>query len=763
MELEIKHLKNLKISWKSSLENPGFLLILGLILTALSFLFFQADSLIKLILNLVICLYFVTLLFFRFPKLKVVIISILAVYVLIICLKKNQNLKPNFSQPILIYSDQIKENDGFITGTGEINSKKIVFSLKENVLIRDKIKKNESFYINTSSQEISRIKEATNPGEFDFKKYYYAKDIEYKTKIISFEVYSKSQNLNDYLHAFRAKLQKYFKKMPKLTGFMASEMVLAQNPSPSNQSVLNNYRDLGVIHLLSVSGLHVSLYVLIISYVCTLLKRTQEETILVCLILLCLEIFLTDFQAGFVRASLSYGLTALFKTKKIKVTSGDKLGLVTIIHIILNPKLFLNCGAILSYLLVLGLEFTKNNKKIKQGLQLNLLITPILLMQFYQINILTFLYNLLIVPIFNFILLPLTFIAIILSVILPKAVLIIEKIFEFIMAIMAFLAKSKLGILTFGQINWWQASIALLLTIMILINPKVTLRRISLKLVLGGIYLLFFISIHFPLYGQVSFIDVGQGDSILITTPIIRKSYLIDTGGKLSFGKRQIKPQVDQITIPFLKSQGIDKLDGIFLSHQDADHIGDLGPLLKQIKVKKIYFEKGLNKNQSFCKKIAGKIKYTELVPLLAGDIVDEKKIIFNVVYPFEEGIGKNEDSLSLAFKLAGKTWLFTGDLDRNGEKQIYKKYPIKIDYLKLGHHGSKTATDPTFIKEIKPELAIISSGRNNRFGHPHIETITTLKDNNIPYLNTQENGTIIWNYSIFNNFKLKTFLDRGN
>lgn len=94
------------------------------------------------------------------------------------------------------------------------------------------------------------------------------------------------------------------------------------------------------------------------------------------------------------------------------VSSGDKLGIVVLTHLLFNPLLFLNSGAILSYLLVFGLEITQNFKNIKQNLALNLLITPILLHSFYRINILTIIYNFLIVPIFNFVLLPLTFIVI---------------------------------------------------------------------------------------------------------------------------------------------------------------------------------------------------------------------------------------------------------------------------------------------------------------------------------------------------------------
>ena len=87
--------------------------------------------------------------------------------------------------------------------------------------------------------------------------------------------------------------------------------------------------------------------------------------------------------------------------------------------------------------------------------------------------------------------------------------------------------------------------------------PKIKIKKLKLRFFLVGTYVSLFCLIHFPLKGQVSFIDVGQGDSILITTPFNRKTYLIDTGGKLNFGKRKSQPQLNRITIPYLYSQGI--------------------------------------------------------------------------------------------------------------------------------------------------------------------------------------------------------------
>ena len=188
----------------------------------------------------------------------------------------------------------------------------------------------------------------------------------------------------------------------------------------------------------------------------------------------------------------------------------------------------------------------------------------------------------------------------------------------------------------------------------------------------------------------------------------------------------------------------------------------DLKALLDQIPVNRLYFAKGLTDNQSFIKKISNHLNDVQLMPLIAGDKVREGAIDFDVVYPFKPGLGKNEDSLSITFKLANRRWLFTGDLGREGEKEIQNHYNFQVDYFKLGHHGSKTSSDPDFLKQLNPRLVFISSGRNNRFGHPHQETLKTLKDLGIPYLNTQDSGTITWNYSPFQGDKITTFY-KGN
>ena len=754
-------LKSLKINWLSSFYAPGFYLLLSLGCISVTFLILQATSFAQRVVAVIFLLFFCFLLIYKFPQYRQLLVLFLGIISLITLLNQ-QTSETKIGEPIQIYSDQVKVSDQFFYGEGRIGKNKVLISGSINKSLEKELNRFEGCYLVNYKAKVEQIMPATNPGEFDYQKYYRSKKIRERVKLESYELYPKKITIFDWIHILRKRLIDYFEKMPQFTRFFANEMVLAQNPSPENKVLLNSYRDLGIIHLLSISGLHVSLYVLGIMWLGTIMKRTEEELTIFCVLFLIIEILLSNFQAGFVRASLSYFWNVFFKRKKIMISSGDKLGIVALTHLIFNPLLFLNSGAILSYLLVFGLEISKDFKKVKQNIVLNLLITPILLHNFYRINFLTIIYNFLIVPIFNFILLPLTFIVIFIFWCLPDIVKISEPIFKVIADLTNFIADKQVGLITFGQINWFQTIFLLLVTLFLIIMPRHKVKKLKLRVILIGAYTSFFCLIHFPLKGQVSFIDVGQGDSILITTPLNRKTYLIDTGGKLNFGKRKSEPQLNRITIPFLYAQGIDHLDGVFLSHQDADHIGDLKALLDQIPVNRLYFAKGLTDNQSFIKKISNHLNDVQLMPLIAGDKVREGAIDFDVVYPFKPGLGKNEDSLSITFKLANRRWLFTGDLGREGEKEIQNHYNFQVDYFKLGHHGSKTSSDPDFLKQLNPRLVFISSGRNNRFGHPHQETLKTLKDLGIPYLNTQDSGTITWNYSPFQGDKITTFY-KGN
>lgn len=274
-------------------------------------------------------------------------------------------------------------------------------------------------------------------------------------------------------------------------------------------------------------------------------------------------------------------------------------------------------------------------------------------------------------------------------------------------------------------------------------------------------YLITFMYIHYPLQGEVSFFDVGQGDSILIREPFNHSITMIDTGGKLQFGRRQnskVTYQAEKTSINYLKSIGINHLDNLVLSHQDADHTGDVPAILADLKVDRIIVGDGLQNNPSIMRKISPYLNKTKLVLIKANQKLPD--FPFNIYHPFESGLGKNEDSVVLGTIQGNRSWLFMGDLPSSGENDIMQKYPmLKADYLKLGHHGSDTSSSDAFLKFIHPKVSIISAGRNNRYHHPSVATLERLKDNNLAYVNTQKLGMISYKYGLLGNhwiFKLQ-------
>lgn len=641
-------------------------------------------------------------------------------------------------QPLLLYPDEIVIEDNYLHGLAHQGRTSIRIYGKADQQTQQLLKTG-GVCLNQWEGECAPIAPPRNRGQFDYRRYNLSQNIQTQVKLKTAQIRaSKCPGP----HRLKFKLQKYLAKLPSHLRFFASELLLAK--AEDELAIKDNYRQLGVVHLLSLSGLHVSLYCLMIATAGYRLHLTEEEVTALSVCMLITGIFLSGWQPGFVRAGISYGLKQISRFRRSSLPSCDLLGLTLCLHLLVQPRLFLNVGAQLSYLLTWGLQLVELFPRWQQGICLNLLVAPVLLANFYGLNCLTCLFNLIIVPYFNYWVMPLTFAGLI-----PIFTSSCESLLAGGEAVLAKLAQTQWGWLTFGQITWWQEALLTGLTLYWLLWQLPIKHRPWRWPWL--IYLLCFLSLHCPLTGQVTLIDVGQGDSILLTTPGRRQAYLIDTGGRLHFGRHRPRPaQVLQTTIPYLKAQGITKLNGVFLSHQDADHIGDLRALLTAVPVDCLYFGAGLEDNPAFQRKLTGLNQPVKLQPLLAGDCLQLTKYLqVKVLWPQKPGPGKNDDSLCLLAKFPSKTWLFTGDLDQEHER-VLAANGVAADYLKLGHHGSKTASAPEFLQTVKPDRVFISAGVNNRYGHPHAETMQTLRQLGLPAANTAECGMISWKYDIF-------------
>lgn len=236
---------------------------------------------------------------------------------------------------------------------------------------------------------------------------------------------------------------------------------------------------------------------------------------------------------------------------------------------------------------------------------------------------------------------------------------------------------------------------------------------------MGFIILIFSQKTHFIKNPYLTMIDVGQGDAILITYPFNQKNILIDAGGNESAGKN--------IIVPYLKSIGVTTIHTFIITHGDSDHTNGALDVIKELNVKKVYLnsytdteeEKTIINNFSNIEKVKGIFT------------IDPNIIIYN-----DYNQDENDDSLITYFK--DYQILLTGDASQEIEEKL--EFDV-VNILKVGHHGSKTSTSRDFISKIKPKFSLISVGQNNRYKHPHIEVLETLKESQI--LMTSKSGMI--------------------
>ena len=243
-----------------------------------------------------------------------------------------------------------------------------------------------------------------------------------------------------------------------------------------------------------------------------------------------------------------------------------------------------------------------------------------------------------------------------------------------------------------------------------------TYKVILLMIFLIGIY-------QFPKDLEIHFLDVGQGDACFIITPN-HKTILIDGGGSTSSSFDVGKDTL----IPYLLDRGYTKLDYVFISHFDQDHVGGILSLLEELKVGQIFVSKQEEESENY-EEFLGRVKEKNLQvrEVKKGDKIIIGDVTFHILWPIEKQIEENQlNNNAMVMKLQYKEFsmLFTGDIEEVAEKKILDTYNndldiLKATVLKVAHHGSKSSSTEEFLKAVHSKVAIIGVGESNMFGHP--------------------------------------------
>ena len=501
------------------------------------------------------------------------------------------------------------------------------------------------------------------------------------------------------------------------------------------------YTSLGIIHLFALSGMQVGFFLGWFRYGLLRLGLPKDYLFIILLPFSVCYGLMTGWTASVLR-SLIQSLLAEFGIKKL-----DNMGITLLLMFLFLPHFLLTVGGVLScsYAFLLCLfdfeEMSSLKKSICTSLVLSLGILPFLTYYYGTFQPVSLILTAMFSIVFDSFLLPVLTVFFALSGLLVFSQ--INPLFEWMEAFLTWIQSWIGQPLILGKPSLFQFGLMIAVLVMLFDFWKKPQFRICLLMIFG----LLMVWVKHPLTNEVTMVDVGQGDSIFLRS-MKGDTILIDVGGKVTFGSKEKWQEASQTSnaektlIPYLQARGVSQIDHLVLTHTDTDHIGDLEEVAKRFKIKEICVSQGALTKPSFVKRL--RTLKRPVRTLKAGDNLPMMGSKLQVLYPNKVGDGGNNDSIVLYGKLLGSSFLFTGDLEKEGEEELMASYPnLKAGILKAGHHGSKGSSSEAFLDQLQPSLALVSAGENNRYKHPNDETLKRFKERHIKVLRTDQNGAI--------------------
>lgn len=605
-----------------------------------------------------------------------------------------------------------KNFEGIITNIKYSSCTTLEVKTKEKLLVYDC--NNGNYKYGDKIKFKGELEKPKNTFTFNYEKYLLSKNIHYVLYAKNIEIISHSKNI---FYILKNKLN------DKIADYKSKDYVKAfvlGGTDLIDEDVFKSYLSNGISHLFAISGMHITLLSSILYFLLNIFFKKKTSFRIISLILL-FYIFITNFSPSVIRAVLMF----ILLNKSL-----DKIIFLFLIFLALNPFYIYNLGFCYSYVVTFFLICFKEKLKNKNFLFKTFTISfiaflagmPITIMSNNCLNLLSALINVLFVPLVSSFIYPFSLI----TYFIKPFDIPFSFIMDFFEKISLFFSEIDFFTLTLRKIN----IICFFLYYIIIF--------LSLKKSKFYLILIFILIVHSHINivdknSYITFIDVGQGDSIFLKDK--NKNILIDTGGNELGGNYSTKR-----IIPYLKYMGVEKLDYLILTHGDFDHMGESINLVKNFKVDKVVFNNNsFNENEKNLINVlkSKKINYLKNV----------KKINPNI-YFLNDNLydNENDNSLVIYIKINQKKILLMGDASENVENDLIGEYNLNnIDILKVGHHGSKTSSSKDFVDTITPKYSVISVGKNNRYGHPHTSVLENLRNSTI--YRTDKEGSIMFKF----------------
>ena len=677
-------------------------------------------------------------------KLKIILLFSFIIIFIYDISKLNSNIKTK-------YDSNTTEIEGKITYY-ELNDLKlkIIIQVKEKVIINHYFKNYEE--LNTIVKnieigdtirvngELSIPNTNTNFNLFNYRNYLLSKKINWQLSSENIKLINKNKNI---LYKIKNNLISRIESFKDTSKIYLKLFILGDNGL--DDEINDSYKINGISHLFAISGMHISLLSVILLNLLKFINKKDNINYLIVILFLIFYMFLTNYSPSVIRASLLFSFTSLTKIFNLKIKSIYILLFIFIILFTYNPFYIYNTGFIFSFLISASLIinnklFKKYNNYFIQIFMVSLISflvsIPVQINNYFEINLLSPFINIIFVPLISVVIFPFTLIVCIFKP-LENILLILINILELLSL---FLSKIKCFNIILCKMNIYIFVLYYLIIIFIIYKLHHNKKKYILLILL--MFLIHTNINNFNNNSYLTMIDVGQGDSILISLKNNQGNILFDTGGLVSFDNKPKYILAKQILIPYLKSQGIKKLDYLVLTHGDADHALETIELLKSFKINNVLLNSG--KNNNIEKSIINYMDQNKINYLKISDYTFKiKNNIFRFIND-KDITNENEDTLIAFITIVSKNILLMGDAGIESENYILNKYKLpKMDILKVGHHGSKHSSGDIFLNTIKPKYSLISSGKNNRFNHPHNETINRLNAIDTIIFNTSINGMV--------------------
>lgn len=726
-----------------------------------------------------------------FPK-KIVIIffTFIIIGIVYVCsLNKKYNKVYEINSPIEVVGvvESIEEQEysnKYVINVKSINNKKYI---KTKLILYTKANENQleyGDYIKLSAEYI-KPEDSRNYKGFSYKNYLKQNmiygSIQPTSKINIIEK-GKVSLVSKLINGIRSNI--ICEVNSNLTSDASSVFlgIMLGEKSQITDEINTYFREGNMAHILAVSGAHVSYVMLALSI---LLGRFNKRFYLMCAIaVLSFFMILTNFTPSVIRACIMAIIALIAKLVHRKSDIYNNLGISALIILLYNPYTILNIGFQLTYLGTLGIILLNQNvlhnvgasiarpcidkrlyhmknklkkfivKSIFISLSVQILIAPIIIFNFNMLSYNFLISSIIATPIFAGIMIVGIFSLIIGSICFPILQILLDSLI-FISKFISNLPFSKITIPTpsvFWLVSYYIVCIAILLSKSKLIFRIVKSREKIINMLKKLVAILLMLCLIFSCVQKfnnrdlrIFFIDVGQGDSSLIITPK-NKVILIDGGGS----QNESYDVGKSVLVPYLLDRGITKIDYMMVSHFDNDHVGGLMYVLENLKVKNILISKQSKDSKEYKEFIQiAKKRKIKVITIKQGDAIKiENDISFYILYPTAKLEFDDLNNNSIVAKMTYKNFsiLFTGDIEKEAESKILKKYNTDIlqsTVIKIAHHGSKTSTTEGFIDLVNPKIALIGAGKDNNFGHPNKEVLDRIENLGSKIYRTDMHGEI--------------------